>query len=129
MTTHVSSPTDSADPPRNLAVLVTTLHMAVPIAMRKIAGLTDHERRELAGQSAAWVAEHGDDLLYGGRHCAAAYTMLARGLAALAFTPGGVTFVGKHWCIRPHLDCPTPQASLLHARMCGIDSTPATRVS
>jgi hypothetical protein len=40
------------------------------------------------------------------------YDQLARGLAADAHRPGGVTFAGRHWCTQPHPDCPnrTPDA-------------------
>jgi transposase len=45
------------------------------------------------------IAEHGDDLRYGGRKGAAsaAYVGFIRGLAACAFQPGG--FAGSHWCV------------------------------
>lgn len=34
------------------------------------------------------------------------FTLLARGLAAAAFQPGGVSFAGLHWCAAPHDGCP-----------------------
>lgn len=33
---------------------------------------------------------------------------LAKGLAALALAPGGVTALGRHWCTASHQDCPGP---------------------
>lgn len=37
---------------------------------------------------------------------AAAFNALARGLAALAWQPGGVTFMGAHWCALGCDACP-----------------------
>ncbi len=34
------------------------------------------------------------------------FNHLARGLAVLAFQPGGVTFAGLHWCVYQHPCCP-----------------------
>jgi hypothetical protein len=34
------------------------------------------------------------------------FSYLAKGLAALACQPGGVTFLGLHWCVRRHPWCP-----------------------
>jgi hypothetical protein len=44
--------------------------------------------------------------LYGGKHCAEAFNALARGLAALAYQPGGVKYAGLHWCVEEHPGCP-----------------------
>lgn len=63
-------------------------------------------RRAAAAAASSQVAAHGDDLQYGGRHCAATFAHLAKGLAALAYQPGGVTFAGAHWCVHPHPGCP-----------------------
>lgn len=45
------------------------------------------------------LTQHADDLLYGGPHCAATFTVLAGTLAHLAHLPQGVVFGGYHWCI------------------------------
>lgn len=37
---------------------------------------------------------------------AAAFNALARGLAAAAWQPGGITFLGAHWCALGCADCP-----------------------
>jgi len=43
------------------------------------------------------IALHGDHLLFGGLHCAETFNAVAKGIAALAFCPGGVTIFGRHW--------------------------------
>lgn len=48
--------------------------------------------------SATLLGEKGDVLLYGGKGCGEAFTALARGLACLAFAPGGVNAFGVHFC-------------------------------
>lgn len=35
---------------------------------------------------------------------------IARGLAILAYAPGGVTWGGSHWCVASHQECPGPSA-------------------
>lgn len=37
------------------------------------------------------------------------FSYLAKGLAALACQPGGVTFLGLHWCVYSHPWCPNAQ--------------------
>jgi hypothetical protein len=97
--------------------LVETLRFAVPtyIAEFRDAGPADLMR---AGRAAALlVGERGDVLTFSGRkeHTASqrssvalAFNGLARGLGALAYNPGGITFAGLHWCTAAHDDCPTP---------------------
>jgi len=55
---------------------------------------------DLARESAQVVAEKGDVILFRSKkkgETAAALNALARGLAALSFMPGGVTFLGVHY--------------------------------
>lgn len=83
------------------ALLLTTLQAAVPL---HIAEVDDNRWGHLARQFTAHglahtVAGHGDDLMYGGKHCAETFNALARGLALLAYQPGGVAFQGLHWCV------------------------------
>lgn len=101
------------------AGLDAMLSLAVLIALPQVARLTPAERRRLAEECADTVTAHGDDLLYGGPHCTATFTALARGLAAGALQPGGVTVAGHHFCTGPHEDCPTPGAAALHTRLVG----------
>jgi hypothetical protein len=89
--------------------LITALQMAVPLHIEQLRHLDPEQLAQLARDQAVTVGTHGDDLQYGGRHCADAFNALARGLAAAALTAwGGVTIAGAHWC--PIRGCPGPQA-------------------
>jgi len=89
--------------------LALALAAAVPLEIARLRALPDEERaREIKARTGQAVAmllgEHGDDLLFGGKHCAEAFAALATGLACLAFTPGGVRFAGLHFCA-DHTQC------------------------
>ena len=104
-----NTPTPRAGLPRAngvTALLASTLQLAVPLHIHELAGLDAEQLRAAADGCADLVAEHGDDLQFGGHRCAAAFNALARGLAALAYCPGGVTFADLHWCVQPHPRCP-----------------------
>lgn len=51
------------------------------------------------------------------------FNHLARGLAVLAFQPGGVTFAGMHWCA-DHAECEAAQASARDHAPDGADGEP-----
>lgn len=86
-------------------VLRETLRLAVPLHVEKLRGLDGEQLAAIANATATTVGSHGDDIQYGGRHCAEAFNALARGLAAAALAAwGGVTFDGMHWC--PVVGCP-----------------------
>ncbi|MFF5265371.1 hypothetical protein ACFY4C_41355 [Actinomadura viridis] len=89
-----------------LEVLTTMLQTAVPLNIFQMQSWTADQRCETGRAQASTIGSHGDDLLYGGKHCAESFNALAKGLAALAYQPGGVTFLGLHWCVEEHLDCP-----------------------
>jgi hypothetical protein len=80
-------------------ILVITLLAAVPLQIDELSTWDSGSRQRLAHAFAYVVATHGDDLMYGGKHCAPAFRALARGLACLAYLPGGITFAGHHWCV------------------------------
>lgn len=83
-------------------VLRETLRLAVPMHIEELRGLDGDRLAEVARSHAMTVGTHGDDLQFGGRHCAEAFNALARGLAAAALTAwGGITFNGLHWCTIP----------------------------
>lgn len=89
--------------------LALALAAAVPLEIARLRALPDEERaREIKARTGQAVAvllgEHGDDLLFGGRHCAEAFAALATGLACLAWQPGGVTVFGQHFCA-DHTQC------------------------
>ncbi|MGI5414278.1 hypothetical protein [Actinomadura luteofluorescens] len=100
--------------------LAAGLLAAVPLRIQEIR----HWTPEARSNDAAWAMElmlagaAGDELLYGtqdGRP-AAAFAALTRGVAALAYVEGGVTFAGLHWCTEKHIECPNgPQWSHLGA--------------
>jgi len=89
--------------------LALALAAAVPLEIARLRALPEEERaREIKAHTGQAVAvllgEHGDDLLFGGRHCAEAFAALATGLACLAWQPGGVTVFGQHFCA-DHAQC------------------------
>lgn len=75
-------------------VLVTTLSAAVPLRIEEVRSWTWERRIAEAQACGKFIASHGDDLLYGGKHCAEAFNQLAIGLACLAYVPGGVKLFG-----------------------------------
>jgi hypothetical protein len=78
-------------------VLQISLATTVPIWIGTIASWSDERRRQAASEVANVIAAHGDDLMFGGKHCADAFNKLALGIACLAYAPGGVRFMGEHW--------------------------------
>jgi len=78
-------------------LLRTSLQAAVPLHIIDVRDWTFEQRRAAAEESAYVIAEHGDDLLYGGKHCADAFNRLALGIACAAYQPGGIRFLGDHW--------------------------------
>jgi hypothetical protein len=100
------------------ALLLDTLQLAVPVAIDQLLRDAPPVRYARINESAYaaidQVCEHGDVMQMGGGakgEAAKAFTATARGLAALAFAPGGVTFAGLHWCVEPHEHCPTGPAT------------------
>jgi hypothetical protein len=85
-------------------VLIETLRLAVPLWMDQLHHLhqsaRDRKIRTWAADAADAVAHRGDTLQFGGKKGEAAqvFNHLARGLAAAAHQPGGITFAGEHWC-------------------------------
>lgn len=78
-------------------LLRISLQAAVPLWIDDMRGW-DFERRARAAASCSQaIAEHGDDLMFGGRHCKEAFNKLALGIACGAYQPGGITFLGDHY--------------------------------
>lgn len=93
--------------------LVIALEAAVPLHIIEMGRLTPEQRQRVALRSAGEVASRGDILQFrGGKRgeTAAVFNHLARGLACLAFQPGGVTFAGHHWCT-DHAVCEGAEAA------------------
>ena len=87
---------DSAD---RTAKLRLWLQMTVPLEMQRLATASPAVLATLAHAAPQEIAEHGDDLEFGGQFTARAVAALARALASAALTcPGGATFLGLHWC-------------------------------
>ncbi|MFV2094849.1 hypothetical protein ACFHW1_05070 [Micromonospora sp. LOL_014] len=86
-------------------LLVTSLQATVPWLVRDLQRLPAKVRARRIDQWAAaavdQVGHRGDILQFrGGKpgETAQVWTALARGLAAAAMAPGGITFMGQHWC-------------------------------
>lgn len=82
-------------------LMTATLQVAVPLWIEQLRPLTPEQRLARAGELADIVAEHGDIILYRGSkkgETAKAFNALAEGLAIGAYQPGGVTFMGEHFC-------------------------------
>lgn len=84
--------------------LPIALEAAVPLRLMELAALSpverDRVRMRWAHDASDIVASQGDTLMFGSKRSGAAanvFNHLARGLAALAYAPGGVTFAGRHW--------------------------------
>lgn len=111
------------------ALLVETLALAVPLRIHELTQMHPQRRTEVAHrwaqQGADRVASQGDKLQFRDkaprrRHTEACvrqgtqqscdclvgtaevFNPMAKGLAALAFCPGGVHFGGVHWCAASH---------------------------
>lgn len=88
------------DEENKAALLRAALGAAVPLYMAEMRDWTWEQLEVYAHEAALAVASHGDDILYRSKkkgNTAAAFNALARGLAVLAFQPGGVTFLGEHY--------------------------------
>lgn len=92
------------------SLLVDFLTLAVPLEIQRLSHLELDQIAGVARASAQTVTEKGDIIQWKAPGAAAATAALIRGLAALAYAPGGVTFMGWHWCT-DHAEClnPTPQ--------------------
>jgi hypothetical protein len=85
-------------------LLVTALSASVPLYIEELRGLSVEDRLNIAHDAAQIVAEKGDVILYRSNkkgETAKAFNALARGLAALAFQPSGVTFLGMKFEVTP----------------------------
>ena len=122
--------------------LVITLQAAVPLWMAELARMTPEQRDRAvanwAADAAEVIASNGDTLMFHTKPTkltaaqlgttsrrkpgdevgtASTFNHLARGLAALAYCPGGVQFGGYHWCADHHrwgievdtFGCPGPR--------------------
>lgn len=79
-------------------LLKISLSAAVPLWIQEMKGLPWPQISKIAGDAGSFIAAHGDALMYKTKGTTRdAFNHLARGLAALSFVPGGVTFAGMHF--------------------------------
>ncbi len=76
------------------------LYTAVLIEQGRLRSLPWSALQESAPELASYIASKGDVFLYRGKRgeSAAAFVKVAQAVATLSFLPGGVTFLGEHWC-------------------------------
>lgn len=107
-------------------VLIETLRLAVPMWIDQLRHLDESPRdrriQAWARDAVDPIASRADALQFGGKKGEAAevFNHLARGLAATAFQPGGVTFAGVHWCT-DHAACEDAQAWAADHPLCWTD--------
>lgn len=83
-----------------LALLRSTLELAVPMHVLMLDRLTWDQVQAMIPECAQHIAEHGDIILYRSKkkgETAAAFNALARAVAILSFSLGGVTIFGLHF--------------------------------
>jgi hypothetical protein len=91
-------------------LLEISLSAAVPLWIENLKARPWCEVKRRADICAQAVAEHGDVILYRSKKLGAsadAFNRLAEGLAACAFAPGGVKFLGLHFEAK-HPELPRP---------------------
>lgn len=103
--------------------LTLSLSLAVPLEMARMRDVDDELRAQIIAANtglaaATLLGEFGDQLQYGGPRCSEAFAAVARGLACLAWAPGGVTFDGVHFCARHDL-CENADAEVAAALVDG----------
>jgi hypothetical protein len=84
----------------NQELLKITLAAAVPLWIHQFRMLSEDDRLAIAKECGGVVAEKGDIIQFKSTkkgETAKAFNQLARGLACLAYAPGGVTFAGMHF--------------------------------
>lgn len=80
-------------------LLTITLQAAVPLHILELQKIPLGEVMRIARECGQVVAEKGDVIQFKGKkgETAKAFNQLARGIACLAFAPGGVRFMGLHF--------------------------------
>jgi hypothetical protein len=89
------------------ALLQDALSAAVPLWILELRQSTFEQRAALAAKACDVIASQGDIILYRSSkkgETAKAFNELAKGLAVLAYQPGGVEIFGLHFCVN-HDEC------------------------
>lgn len=84
-----------------MTLLADCLEAAVPLHIWVMKDWSPEARMWTGRDMADYISAHGDVILYRGHkqgESGRAFNALAKGLAAAAYQPGGVTFHGLHWC-------------------------------
>lgn len=82
-------------------MLQTTLALAVPLWIERARTYPEDTRLARARECGQIVASRGDVIMFRDKkrgESAKAFNALAEGIACAAFQPGGITFLGQHWC-------------------------------
>lgn len=92
--------------------LLIALDAAVPLRIMMIRDRSPEMRASDGAFAVDVIASKSDALMFGGRkgEAANAFNWLVKGLAALAYQPGGATFAGRHWCVN-HTECEAAEAA------------------
>lgn len=88
------------------------LDFAVPVEMLRMQGATYEQRKQIVDSEREVIAYRGDHIVFKAEETGRATASLIRVLAALAYQPGGVDFMGHHWC-SDHGACITAKAEAL----------------
>lgn len=84
----------------NGELLKVSLSAAVPFWIEILRSRSSEELMAIAHEAGQIIAEKGDVILYGSKkkgETAKAFNALAKGIAACAFVPGGITILGLHF--------------------------------
>jgi hypothetical protein len=90
----------AAEDSNTRAALTAALGAAVPLWVREFRTRPWSEISAIAKECGDIVASKGDNILFRSKkkgETAEAFNALAKALAVLSFSPGGVTFLGEHW--------------------------------
>lgn len=87
--------------------------MLVPLYIAELQGSTFEERKSMAPSIVDLVAHKADEMMYAPRKAlkrkSSVLSAIAKGIAIMAYQPGGVTLLGIHACVYSHLGCPGVQ--------------------
>ncbi|WP_329242829.1 hypothetical protein OG417_44810 [Actinoallomurus sp. NBC_01490] len=102
----------------------------IPLHIAEMRNHSFETRKELAEADGQRIASHADKLLYTPGKRPRVLSALARGIAALAYQPGGITTLGIHACAHPHPQCPAsttrPPCCTCDPRACTANLTDGT---
>lgn len=105
--TPSAAPRTAGGDAHGVDVLKGMLGAFVPIRMFEMRDWADEALQAKAAAGSEAVAHHGDDLMFGGKHCASTFTALLDGLSAAALLVGVVDWLELHFCAVKHEHCPS----------------------